>query len=45
MNLNFSEEEILFQKEVQMFLEKELSEDLIYIQEHFLSFLEKDIAL
>ena len=28
MNLNFSEEEILFQNEVQAFLEKELTEDL-----------------
>ena len=29
MNLNFSEEEILFQNEVQAFLEKELTEDLV----------------
>ena len=29
MNLNFSEEEILFQNEVQAFLEKELTEDIV----------------
>jgi Acyl-CoA dehydrogenases len=46
MNLNFSEEEILFQEEVKAFLKKELNEDLISAANTTSAvFSEKDIAL
>ena len=46
MNLNFSEEEILFQNEVQAFLEKELTEDLVSAAKSTSAvFTEKDIAI
>tara|TARA_B100001113_G_scaffold169895_1_gene138976 strand:+ start:200 stop:1396 length:1197 start_codon:yes stop_codon:yes gene_type:complete len=46
MNLNFSEEEILFQNEVQAFLEKELTEDIVSAAKSTSAvFTEKDIAM
>ena len=46
MNLNFSEEEILFQIEVQASLEKELTEDIVSAAKSTSAvFTEKDIAM
>ena len=46
MDLNFTEEEILFQREVQDFLKQELSADLVYAgQSSSAVFTEKEIAL
>ena len=46
MNLNFSEEEILFQNEVQAFLEKEITEDIVSAAKSTSAvFTEKDIAM